>query len=322
MTRLLLVDTSQYAPVSPIFRNSLYALEDENILKSYFVDEHNVWPFHQNLNAKIPEAIHRWNPHIVLIVKADRITQDTLQIIRRSGAQLVRWNFDDPWNAAVNSGPQETIPLYDLYVTCKQAIIPDLKNAGAQRVAWIPCGYHPHLHFPSPPSPERTSYACDVAIIGGADASRVDTVRQLRDALPDLTIALYGAYWEMEPDLRPLAHGIVHGEDFRQAIAHSKLCLNLLRETNRDDHNMRTFEIPACGGVQVAPYTDEHAEWFQHRESILFYRDFDYLVKLIRDTLHDAPLRFRVAMGGRRTVESHTWTARLREMLALLTPLV
>jgi spore maturation protein CgeB len=58
-----------------------------------------------------------------------------------------------------------------------------------------------------------------------------------------------------------------------------------MRLHNPDSHNMRSFEIPAVGGIQLAPDTPDHREYFQEGKEIFLFRDTEDCVTRIRQLL-------------------------------------
>ena len=59
-----------------------------------------------------------------------------------------------------------------------------------------------------------------------------------------------------------------------------------MRIHNEDSHNMRTFEVPGIGGLQVAPYTREHNIFFEDGKEIFLYKNEDDCVTTINYLLN------------------------------------
>src|SRR5438445_12257682 len=88
-----------------------------------------------------------------------------LSVKEDTGATLVNFSTDDPWNARVSSPDLlESIPCYDLYCTVRRAALPDIHRAGCPRAEHVLCGFHPHLHFP-PSVPVTPTIAA--IVVGG-----------------------------------------------------------------------------------------------------------------------------------------------------------
>jgi glycosyltransferase involved in cell wall biosynthesis len=85
--------------------------------------------------------------------------------------------------------------------------------------------------------------------------------------------------------------------------------------------NLRSFEIPMCGGLQVCSYFEELAEYFEEDREIVFYRSNDELVEKTRYYLQDksSDLRKRMKLSARRRAENeHTWYIRFKKVFNYL----
>jgi spore maturation protein CgeB len=335
--RILLVDTSLYAPASPLF---LQAIRESGLEHSFFDEGQYLAPLTKSvvhkiarrllgrpltavaLNRDLLEQCREFRPHIVLIVKGSYIRAKTLADIKKvTGVKLINFATDDPFNP-VNSTRDllECIPQYDLYVCTKKAIMPEVLQAGAKRVQFVPFGYHPAFHFPevAVTAEERAKFACDVAFIGGADKDRLDFVRAL-SRMPNLKMNLYGGYWETIPETRTFARGSVLGRDYRLAITGAKIVIGLVRRANRDGHAMRTFEIPACRGFMLAERTQEHLEFFREGEQVEFFGSIPELVEKVRYYVDHSDEREQIARAGYEAVTSgqDTYADRLRQIISV-----
>ena len=59
--------------------------------------------------------------------------------------------------------------------------------------------------------------------------------------------------------------------DFWRKNQEYRVQLNLFRQYNEGSHNMRTFEIPAVGGIQLTEYSTEQADFFKEGEEIFSF---------------------------------------------------
>jgi spore maturation protein CgeB len=342
--RILLHDTTLYCPVSPLFLDSLRNFAREHRGEYEFFDEgrflkpletsylHKAFyklsgrrpPTYWALNRSLLESARRFRPDLMLVTKAAYVAPATLAAIKEeTGAFLVNYATDDPFNPAVNTRALiDSIPLYDLYVSTKQAIIPDLRKAGCQNIVYVPFAYEPSVHFPEKPASaeERTRFDSDVVFIGGADRDRAPFMRGIVSALPETRLHLYGVKWNRYPDLRKYYRGKAFGRDFRLAINSAKIALNLVRRANRDGHVMRSFEVPACGGFMLADRTDEHVELFEEDKEAVYFGSTGELVEKIRYYLTRDAERAAIAdRGHQRVVGGHnTYRDRLDTIIKFI----
>ncbi|MGC1191127.1 MAG: hypothetical protein WA861_11095, partial [Candidatus Binatus sp.] len=139
--RILYAETSAYAPSSAHFLEALEAsaargqhefrfLDEAAFIKSSrsiaerIADRVAGRPLsgYQQLNRALVEQAAAFSPDIILIGKGRWFTPAALEAAREvSGATLVNWATDDPFNRSDSSRDLlNSIPLYDLYVCTKK----------------------------------------------------------------------------------------------------------------------------------------------------------------------------------------------------------
>lgn len=77
--------------------------------------------------------------------------------------------------------------------------------------------------------------------------------------------------------------------------------------------HLRTFEIPMCGGLQIAPYVEELSSYFKEDEEIILCRNDDEFVSKSKFYLlpENASLRMKLKLNARKRAEAeHTWNHR------------
>jgi spore maturation protein CgeB len=336
MERLLLVDTTLYAPVSPFF---VAAARDLGYGHVFFDDAPYMRPLETSLlhkvgyrmllrrpltlwslNRALLAEARRFRPDLMVVVKGAYIMPTTLRRIKEdTGAVLVNYATDDPFNRAVATPDlRRAIPVYDIYACTKRRIMDDVRRAGCGTVVHTMFGYQPSLHFPEAPATidEARRFQSDVVFVGTADRDRVRDLKPML-AAHDVSFAFYGGYWSRDDDFRPYARGLAVGRDYRLALGGAKIALCLLRRSNRDTHSLRSFEIPACGAFMLAERTEDHLSLLREGAEAVFFSSPEEMLDKIRYYLaHDAE-RERIARAGhaRITAGGHTYHDRLRELI-------
>lgn len=343
--RILYTETSAYAPSSAHFLEALEAMASRGECEFTFFDETRYLRPQRSIAARIAQRVAgrpagyravnaalvaealRTAPDIVLVGKGAYFSAAALrQVHEVTGAVMVNWAPDDPFNRANSTRDLvESIPLYDLYVCTKRAVMDDMVRAGCARAIYVRFGYKPDLHFPEPPATTEESrrFDCDVMFIGGGDADRAPYFETLVRELPELNLSLYGGYWNRYPALRRYWRGNAIGREFRLAVGGAKICVNLVRRANRDDHVMRTFELPACGGFMLAERTDAHQELFAEDREAAFFSTRDELVAKVRRWLVRDDDRHTIANAAHRKISEgrNTYADRMDEILTAVAEL-
>jgi spore maturation protein CgeB len=85
--------------------------------------------------------------------------------------------------------------------------------------------------------------------------------------------------------------------------------------------HLRTFEIPMCGGLEIASYTDELACYFEEDKEIILYKSENEFVsksKFYLDPKNEA-LCLQMKKNARKRADSeHTWMNRFSVLFSKL----
>lgn len=85
--------------------------------------------------------------------------------------------------------------------------------------------------------------------------------------------------------------------------------------------NLRNFEIPMSGGIEICRYNPELAEYFEEDKEILFYQDFEELcdkAKFYQKTAKDKAIYKMKESARKRAEGEHTWWHRFSKAFAQL----
>jgi len=117
-------------------------------------------------------------------------------------------------------------------------------------------------------------------------------------------------------------------EEMGSIYANYALSLNIteLRNTFTLKHpihklHLRTFEIPACGGLQIAPYVEELAAYFEDGKEIILCRNDEEFISKSKFYLkpENASLRLQMKQNARKRAEAeHSWGRRFEEVFLKL----
>lgn len=235
----------------------------------------------RRFNRAVRDNAFRCRPDLLVIAKGNLIRPDTLAEIRRElpRSTLVNVNYDDFFSrASSNRFPEleRVVPLYDWIFTCKKASVDELLALGARRVRYLPLGYDEASHYPvRPPKELAEKYRSQVVFAGIYTADRA----RFLSALGDFRLAVWGMHWKkslLAPGLWRSVRGtgnnrLASGLELSVILNSSRIALNFLREENRDTHNHRSFELPACGVFTLSQDSEELRSFFTEGKEIAFF---------------------------------------------------
>jgi spore maturation protein CgeB len=331
---VLLVSVGGESQIGTFFTSALkelrwpYAYVDENTYRTFgLADGLSYHLFdkrplrYRKFNHDLVDIARRFQPTLLLVTKGLFVSPNILDTIKRStGAVLINYATDDPFNCKASSRELvRAIPMYDIYLCTKTAIMEDVRAMGCPHVSFVPFGYDPELHFPeaSQTIREAEKYRSDVVFIGGADEDRYPFFEALIEAIPTVDLRLYGGYWERNPRLKAYASGYVSGREYRLAMSGAKIAPCLVRRANRDGHVMRSFEIPACRTFMLSERTKEHALLFTEGEDVDCFSTPRELAEKVRYYLRHEDERLRMAESAYKKVTSgsNTYKDRLMQIV-------
>ena len=266
-------------------------------------------------SRKVLETCREYGPDMVLCTGIAPVAAWALQAIGKKGIPRANYLTDDPWNPKNGAGFfWKALKEFDIVFSPRRSNLQDLQAAGCRRVIYLPFAYNPRIHFYEPPATEeeRRRFACDLAILGGADEDRIPLA--LAAVRAGLKIKLYGGYWDRVKELRPFWGGFVFDRDLRLAasVATAHLCMG--RRANRDGHAMRSFELPAMGACLIVEGTEEHRQLFGPEEhAVLYYGSIKEILDKARYLRDHPAIGRRLAARARTAITNgkHSYAERL-----------
>jgi len=340
--RILLVDSTLYAPSSPLFLEALQELSVERGFEYSFVDEapflrplstsliHKVvfrllgrrpltyWA----LNRKLLVEVRRFRPDLVIIVQGAYFSFNTLNLIKEeTGKVLINYATDDPLHPNVSTRDLiKAIPIYDLYACTMRSILDPVSKAGCRMAIYVPFGYKPAIHYPEKPSSpdEKARFDADVAFVGTCDSARLPYLTAIIERIPDVRLAIYGGVaWKRYRILRRYYRGLALGREYRLALGGAKIVLAFSRRAHHPGPLMRHFEIPACAAFMLAERTEECMELLKEDQEAVYFGSPEELVDKVRYYLSRDDERQRIAEAGHRkvTLGGNTYKDRLIQIL-------
>lgn len=256
-------------------------------------------------------------PALVIIVGVEAVRPASLIQLKISvpGVKIANIFPDMLFN--VRDGMFPALPLYDRFFCHTRAGVPFLKQAGCAGAAYLALAADPTLHKPEVLTPgEQQAYGCDLVFAGNhrpEHAAAFDRLRGYDLAIwgPDTWKTAESAWVRSRWRGRPAM-----GAEYAKVNRAAKIALNPIDPLDIPGHNMRVFELPACGAFSLVTRTEEVLEIFEEGESVVCFGSPEELCDKVRHYLGKPEERRRIAENAHRRVleGGHTYRDRVRTL--------
>jgi spore maturation protein CgeB len=243
-----------------------------------------------------------------------------LRRLKRLNVKLVCYNPDHPFiysgRGSGNRWMTKSIKLYDLYLTYDIHAASCLKKIGVS-TSIIPFGYESDCIKEEFVSEESESIR--VCFVGNPDVNRAAFIEEFAKSI---RIDLYGHFWEdfVSANSNIRVFDGVYGQDHWRILSKYRIHLNLLRPHNLNSHNMRTFSVPAAGGIMLAPFTDDHNKFFLDKRDVFLFDDVKDATRLAKEILgfgYVEAQEIRRNARERSLRSDYSYERRAKDMLSL-----
>ncbi|XEC93414.1 glycosyltransferase [Paenibacillus tarimensis] len=275
----------------------------------------------------IPEISSRYRPDLVLSLNSVQCMKtEHADAVRGMGIRTAVWFSDDPYYFDVTAG---IAPHYDYVFTLESVCVPLYREAGCDNVYHLPFAAHAKLFRPKRVDPSQRT---DICFIGSAFRNRVAFFDEIAGYLAGKNTLISGYWWERLSNYRLLGPNIRSGywmspEDTASYYNGAKIVINFHRavdeETNQNaglvparSVNPRTFEIAACGTLQLTDLREDLHTHFTPGTEIATYSSPGELAERIEYYLtHEEERRAVAARSLERVMREHTYYHRLDTLL-------
>lgn len=222
-------------------------------------------PTAEYISRHLVKHARKFSPDLLLVVNGNFITWKALLEIKNECQTTCFLYYGEDFFSPSSTKQvlRKAAPYYDWFFSSKSFNIPELARIGITNTSFLPFGYQPNCNYPVPISyDDIRTYGSDVAFVGTWEAERAEILTHL----VEYDLRIWGWQWHKLPKKSPLRRNVnnkpVLGEEMSKVFNASKIDLSFLRKSNHDQHTIRTFEIPACGGFQLSERTDEILGFF------------------------------------------------------------
>ena len=236
-------------------------------------------------NACLVARVDEVRPDVFWLFKGMEIYPRTLRTLRERGITLVNYNADHPFEhfsrGSGNRNVSRSIPQFHLHLTYSERIARSLRERyPSVRVAVVAFGHDIEDSLYKRISGEEE--IARVCFLGNPDTNRARWINQV--VAGGIPVDVFGYRWDRFLKPTPLLrlNGQANGLDMLRTLRRYRVQLNFFRPHNADSHNMRTFEVPACGGIMLAEDSTEHRAFFEHGREAFFFKSSRDLIEICR----------------------------------------
>ena len=218
----------------------------------------------KKINNELIKRIEEYKPDVFFISKGLNIFPDTLQYIKKKSIIIANWNPDDFFNKYnSNLNLLNSLNIYDIVFSARKHLFHEYKTKGIKNPIYLEWYFLPWLHF------KPNEFKDDIkkiTFIGTYSKRREEIINGIQTEIP---IEIWGDQWQFSK-LKYKKRIILHGKSlpqsiFPEIISSSLLNLNILTQENRDNTNLKIFEIPASYGILLSETTDMIKEIFDQK---------------------------------------------------------
>ncbi|MCZ8519169.1 glycosyltransferase [Paenibacillus mucilaginosus] len=283
--------------------------------------------------AGMLELARQHLPDLVLVMNglhvfpADHLQQ--IKGIRKLGIRTAVWFADDPY---FTNDTASIAPQYDAVFTHELSCLDFYRSLGCSCVEYLPLAVDTALFRPVP---VEDKYRSDVCFIGMGFWNRIEVFDRLAPLLAGKRVFIGGGLWERMRHFALLKRSVRPGwipiEESVKYYSGAKIVINLHRGTdaagdNRNARalparsiNPRTYEISACGTLQLTDVREDLTAYYKPGKDLDIYHSPGELADKIEYYLqHDAQRRVLAYQGLQRTLQEHAFHYRINRLLRLL----
>ena len=266
-----------------------------------------------DLAVRLRRAIEEARPSMVLVIRGEGLTVETVLDLKRSTKTAwTNWYPDDLRSFIT---VEDGAGAYDYIFAAGTDVVDRIKARLGYTARYLPLACDPSVHRPVQP---RSPFRANVVFVGSATARREGHLREL----VEFGLAIWGPGWRRS-SLRDYCRGeMLSTSDYVRAYSGASVAVNVHREADREPAadekavNQRTFEIAAIGVPQVVDFRADLHRSFQDGKDLLVYRSPAQLRILVGAALNDLPVAQKLGEAARRkALTRHTYMHRFSTML-------
>lgn len=289
-----------------------------NIYHSKIKNTNPIYRFPKFLREKrsksVVELYNKESPDLIVAFPGYGLTKKALE--KMKNAHKTIWLYD-----SITRLPEmpELLKEYDTIFTFEGSDVQQIEKMG-MKAEFLPLCADDSIYYPIAQEKD-----IDILFIGNLSRSRVESLLDIRDKMPDIRMVVYGRYSKtLEKDKtlhrRLLEHSdiftnqLVSASEARDLYARSKICVNLHHGQSKYGANMRLYEICATNSFQVVDSNPYITDGYQGC-MIITNNTSEMIDAITYYLLHDEERREIADNGYKRIIQSELFLHRAKKII-------
>ncbi len=269
--------------------------------------------FLNRINLAIRNEIRELNPDLVISIKGEMVSPETVDWLRENvGVKTALWFPDDP--RFFDSLVKYIAPHYDHVFTASERAITMYREIGVKNVDFLPFACEPTVHKKmNLTEAEYDFYKSDVCFVGTYTPRRAKMIKTLWRV--GVNVRVWGPYWQYFVKDSRINAG-VFGQEMVKVFNASKIVLNLHEHSDIPYKvNMRVFEAAGCGAFLMTDNSYGLNQMFSIQDEIVTYDSSEDLIRKVGYYLNSEQAGLFQEKALSRAYEKHTYQLRLKKLL-------
>ena len=281
---------------------------------------------YDKIGINLIKYIESFDPSVVLVFKGMELNTFTIRRIKEKNLLLINYNPDHPFVfSSSGSGNKNVIKNgknYDLHLTYGKIIANQISTEWNKPCEIVPFGFElDGAVFKKIVSCTKINRVC---FIGHPDKNRAKTINFLIEN--DIPITVYGKNWskylkKWKDHDAEIYDEPLYGEIYWRRLRSYRVQLNILRKHNKHTHNMRSFEVPAVGGIMLSNSPSDHQLYFEKNRSYFEYDSYQNLLEMCNKLLKMSPTKIEKIRNNARdcTIQnSYSYENRAKLLITII----
>jgi spore maturation protein CgeB len=207
------------------------------------------------VNELFIKVFNDFKPNVVLISKGVNLFPETIFELQKQSAKVVNWNPDDFFNV-YNSSEHllNSLSLYDTVYSARQHLFQEYRDKGIKNPVYLEWYYIPWLHDKK--VSVKSEILPNVTFVGTYSRRRQEIISSING---NFKIQIWGSGWDrtrLRYKNNIIINNVLSQSEFTNVMSSTSINLNILTLENRDETNLKVFEIPASNGFLLTEKTN------------------------------------------------------------------